>query len=102
MAFHIQFHEVSNLSNFLIKLHQQGYIRAGLDASQADCLPIYRWKPESPLALVVGSESEGIGHAVSKRLDYRLKIPMSESVDSLNASQAATIAMSWVASETKA
>lgn len=96
LAFRLKFWEVSNTANFLIKLEQQGYFRAGLDARGEDSLPIYRWEPQFPLALVIGSEGDGIGHSVLKRLDQKLSIPMEEGVDSLNASQAATIAMSWV------
>lgn len=47
---------------------------------------------ESRLALVLGSEGDGLSPAVIKDCDYTVKIPMSHGVDSLNVAAAAAVA----------
>ena len=49
-----------------------------------------------PVALVVGSEGEGISPLVLKNSDYIVKIPMFGKVNSLNASVAAGIFLSYI------
>lgn len=46
-----------------------------------------------PLALVIGSEGEGISHLIRQRADYTVKIEVRGRVDSLNASAAAAVLM---------
>jgi 23S rRNA (guanosine2251-2'-O)-methyltransferase len=46
-----------------------------------------------PLVLVVGSEGEGLGRLVGETCDQLLSIPMSSSLESLNAGVAASIAL---------
>ena len=48
---------------------------------------------KGPLALVVGSEGEGVSRLVLDQCDHRVSIPMSGVIDSLNASVAAGILM---------
>ena len=45
------------------------------------------------VALVVGSEGDGIRELVKKNCDLLVKIPMNSDVESLNASVAASIAL---------
>ena len=47
---------------------------------------------ESRLALVLGSEGDGLSPAVIEACDYTVKIPMSHGVDSLNVAAAAAVA----------
>jgi len=94
-AFRLKFFEVANLTPFLISLGKRGYELAGL-VSGGDSLDLYEWKPQGPVALVLGAEHSGISEPVKKQLDFKLRIPMFEGVDSLNASQAASIAISWI------
>lgn len=47
---------------------------------------------EERLALVLGSEGDGLSDAVIERCDYTVKIPMSHGVDSLNVAAAAAVA----------
>jgi tRNA G18 (ribose-2'-O)-methylase SpoU len=47
---------------------------------------------ENRLALVLGSEGDGLSDAVLSACDYTVKIPMSHGVDSLNVAAAAAVA----------
>lgn len=47
---------------------------------------------EDRLALVLGSEGDGLSNAVIESCDYTVKIPMSHGVDSLNVAAAAAVA----------
>lgn len=47
---------------------------------------------ESRLALVLGSEGDGLSDAVIESCDYTVRIPMSHGVDSLNVAAAAAVA----------
>ena len=44
-----------------------------------------------PMALVIGSEGEGISHLAAENCDFLLKIPMIGKINSLNASAAAAV-----------
>ena len=46
-----------------------------------------------PIALVVGSEGEGIGNLIKQKCDFMVNIPMKGSISSLNAGVAAAIVM---------
>ncbi|MDD7363841.1 MAG: RNA methyltransferase [Peptoniphilus sp.] len=45
------------------------------------------------LVLIVGNEAHGIREELLERIDYKLRIPMKETIDSLNANVATSIAM---------
>ena len=47
---------------------------------------------EDPLALVLGSEGDGLSDEIIAACDYTVKIPMSHGVDSLNVAAAAAVA----------
>ena len=46
-----------------------------------------------PIALVIGSEGEGLGRLVRERCDFLVSIPLCGKVSSLNASTAAAVLM---------
>ncbi len=48
---------------------------------------------KGPVALVIGSEGEGMGRLVKEKCDFIVKIPMLGKISSLNASVAASIVM---------
>jgi 23S rRNA (guanosine2251-2'-O)-methyltransferase len=80
-----------NLNNFLLDIKKIGYWSVGLDGSaKAD---IDEVKNYSPIALVLGSEGEGIRRLVKENCDLLVKINITEEVESLNASNAAAIVM---------
>ena len=83
---------VPNISNLIEKLKQNNFWIYGLigKAMQKNVSDLQKERK----ALVVGSEHDGISKLVESKLDYVYKIPMKfESIDSLNASVAASIAM---------
>jgi 23S rRNA (guanosine2251-2'-O)-methyltransferase len=82
---------VTNFSNLLEKLKKIGYWCIGL-AGEAKH-NITEIKEYKNIALVVGSEGDGIRDLVKKNCDLLAKIQMNNEVESLNASVAAAIAL---------
>lgn len=80
-----------NLNNFLSDLKKLGYWRIGLDGDAKS--DISEAKNYQPIALVLGSEGEGIRRLVKENCDLLVKINTNSQVESLNASNAAAIAM---------
>jgi 23S rRNA (guanosine2251-2'-O)-methyltransferase len=81
---------VTNLSNALLKAKDCGYwiLGAVMDDAAGD---ISKLSLPFPLAIVLGSEGEGIRYGVQKRLDIKARIPMCGAPLSFNVSQAAAI-----------
>jgi 23S rRNA (guanosine2251-2'-O)-methyltransferase len=86
---HLLLVPVDDLAGALTDLHVRGLRVAGaeadapLTARQADL--------RGPLALVVGSEGQGLGPAVRRRCDLVVRIPMRGAIGSLNAAVAGSI-----------
>jgi hypothetical protein len=86
---HLLHSPVDDLAAALADLHGRGIRVAGseadapLTARQADL--------RGPLAIVVGSEGQGLGPTVRKRCDLLMRIPMRGAVGSLNAAVAGSI-----------
>jgi len=87
----IAFFAVTNLARTLKNLKQQGVWLAGLagDAPQ----DFYRLDLKGPLAIVMGSEGEGMRRLTRESCDYLAHIPMRGSVESLNVSVATGVAL---------
>ena len=81
---------VANLTRTIEMLKKEGLWIYSADMEGTDYRKV---KMESPMALVIGSEGEGISRLVLEQTDYRVKLPMYGGVDSLNASVAAGILM---------
>lgn len=86
---HIPVCRVSNLSQTIEFLQKRGFWAAAADA--AGTAPLYETDLRGKLALVVGSEGEGVGRLLRERCDYVLSIPMVGKMSSLNASVATGI-----------
>lgn len=82
---------VSNINNFMIDLKKLGYWCIGLAGEGKELLT--KAKEFNPVALIIGSEGDGIRELVKKNCDLLVKIPMSSEVESLNASNAAAISL---------
>lgn len=86
---------VVNLSRALEDIAEAGYWRIGLDgdgtAALGDALPA------GPVALVLGAEGEGMRHNVTQHCDAIARLPISRTIESLNVSNAAAIALYAVA-----
>ncbi|MEG2858141.1 MAG: 23S rRNA (guanosine(2251)-2'-O)-methyltransferase RlmB, partial [Clostridia bacterium] len=48
---------------------------------------------KGPIAIVIGSEGEGMGRLVRENCDFTIKIPMAGKIESLNASAAAAVVL---------
>ncbi len=81
---------VGNLAQAITKLKERGVWVVGLEGSAE--LSIYEADLKGSLALVIGAEGSGIGHAVAKSCDFLVNIPLLGKVDSLNASVAFGVA----------
>lgn len=82
--------EVSNLSNALLDLKEEGFWVYGADM---DGQPITQTDYASPAVLVIGSEGTGIREKTAENCDQIISIPQKGGVESLNASAAAGIIM---------
>ena len=82
--------EVSNLSNALLDLKEEGFWVYGADM---DGQPITQTDYASPAVLVIGSEGTGIREKTAENCDQIISIPQKGGVESLNAPAAASIIM---------
>lgn len=82
---------VTNLSRALDTLAEMGYWRLGLDGS-AD-LSIKQADFGKNIALVMGAEGKGLRKGTQTHCDALIKLPISRTVESLNVSNAAAIAL---------
>lgn len=81
-----------NIGELLAELRGCGFSLAALEKiSGAE--DVAKSSPSFPLALVVGSETEGISSHILQKCDTVLAIPMRGQKESLNVSVAASIAM---------
>jgi 23S rRNA (guanosine2251-2'-O)-methyltransferase len=82
---------VVNLARALEELADAGYWRIGMageaEAVLADILPT------GPVAIVLGAEGEGLRHNIAGHCDVLAKLPISSTIESLNVSNAAAIAL---------
>lgn len=81
---------VTNIGVTLETLKKQGIWIAGADVTGE---AYYRADLIGPLALVIGSEGEGMSRLVREKCDFLVSIPLRGNVESLNASVAAGILM---------
>ncbi len=82
---------VVNLSNLMAKLKELGYWCVGLAGEGTEM--IEQIKEFKNIALIIGSEGDGIRGLVKKNCDLLVKIETESDVESLNASVAASIAL---------
>lgn len=86
---------VVNLSRALEEVAEAGYWRIGLAGEAKSTLA--EALPAGPIALVLGAEGEGMRHNVQQHCDALARLPISESMESLNVSNAGAIALYAVA-----
>ena len=82
---------VVNFNNLIEKLKKIGYWCVGLAGEGKTS--IQTLKEYKNIALIVGSEGDGIRDLVKKNCDLLAKIEIDKEVESLNASVAAAIAL---------
>ena len=96
---HMKVARVVNLSRTIEELKEQNIWTYALDMDGED---YERVNFKGGVALVVGSEGEGVSRLVVERCDQKVSLPMAGHIDSLNASVAAGIMMYRVLSSRKA
>jgi 23S rRNA (guanosine2251-2'-O)-methyltransferase len=88
--------QVTNLTRSLKACQNEGFLVVGLDADgETDLYDLEA--AVGPLVVVVGSEGRGLSRLVGATCDLQVSIPMISSVESLNASVAAAVALAEVA-----
>ncbi|HHS4726545.1 TPA: 23S rRNA (guanosine(2251)-2'-O)-methyltransferase RlmB, partial [Staphylococcus aureus] len=88
---HVPVIRVTNLAKTIDELKDNGFWVAGTEANNATD---YRnLEADMSLAIVIGSEGQGMSRLVSDKCDFYIKIPMVGHVNSLNASVAASLMM---------
>ena len=85
---------VTNLNRTIDELKARGVWIAG---ASMDGVSAFSADLSGPMALVVGSEGEGISRLTLEKCDLRIAIPMKGHIDSLNASVAAGVLMYAIA-----
>ena len=80
---------VANLAKTIDELKKKNIWVTGADASGEK--DIYESDLKGAIAIVIGSEGEGISRLVLEKCDFKVKIPMKGDVNSLNASVAAAL-----------
>jgi 23S rRNA (guanosine2251-2'-O)-methyltransferase len=82
---------VTNIGQTLDVLKKNNIWVIGTDSSGKQ--PFYEGDLKGPVALVIGSEGEGIGRLVLEKCDFVVNIPMMGKITSLNASAAGAVVM---------
>jgi len=82
---------VTNISQTIEYLKKKNIWIVGTDLSGEK--PFFEADLKGPVALVIGSEGEGMGRLVSEKCDFIVNIPMQGKISSLNAAVAAAIIM---------
>ncbi|UDY24190.1 23S rRNA (guanosine(2251)-2'-O)-methyltransferase RlmB [Nocardioides sp. Kera G14] len=82
-----------NLTRQLKAYQDEGCMVIGLDMDGDFELPAIEGYANEPLVIVVGAEGNGIGRLVRETCDQIVSIPMANSVESLNASVAASVVL---------
>ena len=88
-AEHMAVARVANLTATLKELKDRGVWIYGTAADASSEM----WKTDmtGPIAIVIGSEGEGMSRLVSDNCDFKLSIPMKGKISSLNASVSAAL-----------
>jgi 23S rRNA (guanosine2251-2'-O)-methyltransferase len=87
--------EVTNLSRFLQTLKDKGVWIVG-SILDINAQSLYKLDLTMPIALIVGSEGQGIKQLTVKNCDFLAYIPLSGSIESLNVSVATGILLAEV------
>jgi 23S rRNA (guanosine2251-2'-O)-methyltransferase len=82
----------ANLAQTITQLKEEGLWVVGLEGGLKAQLP-GEIDLDGPLAVVVGSEAEGMRELVRSSCDFLLRLPMRGQIDSLNAAVAGSVAL---------
>lgn len=96
---HLAIAKVSNISAAIETLKKAG---VWIYAAEADGQNFYDVDMDSPAAIVLGSEGDGVSEIVRKHSDFVVSIPMYGHVNSLNVSTAASVLLCEAARQQRA
>lgn len=88
---HLSVEVVSNLSQFLNSIKDDGYWVAGL--AEEGKTALWSWEPAEKTVIVIGAEGKGLRDGIKKQCDILLNIWQTPRGSSYNASVAAALAM---------
>lgn len=88
---HLPIAHATNLARALGEVRDAGIWIAGLDG--AATATVFEADLRGPIAIVVGSEGEGLRRLTREHCDFVLRIPMRGAIESLNASVAGAITL---------
>ncbi|MEE8575192.1 MAG: 23S rRNA (guanosine(2251)-2'-O)-methyltransferase RlmB [Thermodesulfobacteriota bacterium] len=88
---HIQIAKVTNIARAIERLKKENIWVVGLSGGSANS--IFTTDLDTNVAIVIGNEASGLRRLVEKSCDLTVSIPISGKLESLNAAQAATIAL---------
>ena len=89
---HLLIAQVTNLAQSMAHLKAQDIWIVGLEG-RSEARSLYEADLDMPLALVVGSEGQGLRRLVRRQCDFLLRLPMRGRVGSLNAAVAGSVAL---------
>lgn len=88
---HINVAQVANLSQAIERLKKEGFwVCAASEHAQE---VVWKSNLKGKIALVMGSEGEGVSNLVLENCDFAVKLPQMGKVSSLNVAQASTVFM---------
>jgi 23S rRNA (guanosine2251-2'-O)-methyltransferase len=87
---HINIARVTNIAESISRLKEWGVWCVGAEVGGKS---VSDDKFQFPLAVVIGSEGEGLHRLVKERCDYLVSIPQTDKISSLNASCAAAVVL---------
>lgn len=85
----------ANLVQTIDRLKQDGVWVTGLEGGE-EAIPLAQADLKGAMALVVGSEGEGLRHLVRQSCDFLVRLPMRGQVESLNAAAAGAVALYFI------
>ncbi len=88
---HIPVARVANIASLIERLKEEGFWIFG--TAGGGSTPLYETDFNTPAAIVVGAEGDGVSRLVLERCDYTVSIPMLGKMSSLNASAAAAVVL---------
>jgi 23S rRNA (guanosine2251-2'-O)-methyltransferase len=91
---HLAIIQVTNLSNAMTELKDKGFWIAS--TSLTDAMDYRAFDYRGPIAVIFGSEGQGVSPLVNQRADVRIRIPLSPKLESFNVASSVAIVLAEV------
>ena len=89
----VKFIQVTNLARTLAKIKEEFHVRVVGTMLDEQALPIHECDLKGPIAIIMGAEDTGLRPITQSQCDYKVYIPMSGNLQSLNVSVATGMAL---------